>query len=353
MLDPVRNFATTTTTQGYDSTATSIDVQDASIFPDPSTDGAFNLVWYDETNYPKIYDDPNKEIIRVTAISGNTLTIQRAQEGTVATNKNTSGATYRLLLTPTQKTIEDIDSQLGGGTPLPLMQWIPGARSTQGKILGFAKKQNAVYTVDDYNYNLFTHKIIGGQMLFNGVYGYTNYCQSMTTVSETDNYIYYVNTTADTVRRYDISTKSDTIMTLSGTGFAANSMIASDGTYLYIFEYNTTNVKKYSINDTTITYVSTITVPYTIGHGYYYDAFIDSTNEMFYIETSADFILVHTDINGTLIDKTIIGHSSNNGGVQTPLVIFEWNGYVQIAFMNYDSEDGTHVALHIIKDNNK
>jgi hypothetical protein len=68
-------------------------------------DGNFNLTIYNE-------DDPfdAPEIVRVTAISGDTLTVTRAQEGTSATNK-TSGNTWYLELTPTAKTIQDIDSE--------------------------------------------------------------------------------------------------------------------------------------------------------------------------------------------------------------------------------------------------
>lgn len=40
------------------------------------------------TNYPDPSDDPYVEIVRVTGISTDTLTVTRAQEGTSASNKN-------------------------------------------------------------------------------------------------------------------------------------------------------------------------------------------------------------------------------------------------------------------------
>ena len=68
----------------------------------------FNLVWFDSLNYPEVYDDPNVEIVRITAISGDILTVTRAQESTLATTKSTGGGEYRMILSPTKKTIDDI-----------------------------------------------------------------------------------------------------------------------------------------------------------------------------------------------------------------------------------------------------
>jgi len=57
------------------------------------------MTWWDSTNYPQPADDPNVEIVLVTARSGDTLTVTRAQEGTSASTKNTgSGAVYRMSL---------------------------------------------------------------------------------------------------------------------------------------------------------------------------------------------------------------------------------------------------------------
>jgi hypothetical protein len=48
------------------------------------------------------------EIVRVTAISGDTLTITRGQEGTSANNHNISGKTYMLIAGLTSKLVKDI-----------------------------------------------------------------------------------------------------------------------------------------------------------------------------------------------------------------------------------------------------
>jgi hypothetical protein len=112
MLDPVKNFAVVTVSTGYDDTATSIALEagHGARLPQPSTDGEFNVVWFNSTDYPNPSDDPNVEIGRVTARSTDTLTVTRAQEGTAASTKNTADKTYKMILTPTAKTITDIES---------------------------------------------------------------------------------------------------------------------------------------------------------------------------------------------------------------------------------------------------
>jgi hypothetical protein len=76
--------------------------------PDPAN-GEYNLVWWDSTTYPDPADDPNVEIVRVTALATDTLTVTRAQEGTSATTKNSGGSTYKMFLGPTVKNITDLD----------------------------------------------------------------------------------------------------------------------------------------------------------------------------------------------------------------------------------------------------
>lgn len=113
-LDPVVNFGNFGVSTGYDSVTTSITMNsgEAAKMPNPAVDGAFNLTWYDDSNYPAVYNDPNVEIVRVTAIAGDVLTVTRAQEGTSASNKNTGGASYRMILAPTKKTIDDIRNEI-------------------------------------------------------------------------------------------------------------------------------------------------------------------------------------------------------------------------------------------------
>ena len=80
-LDAVKNFAKGAVSAGYDSLATSIVLAsgDGARFPDPSSDGGVNVVWWNSTDYGDPSDDPNREIVRVTARTTDTLTITRAQ----------------------------------------------------------------------------------------------------------------------------------------------------------------------------------------------------------------------------------------------------------------------------------
>ncbi len=113
-LDPVANFKKVEVSTGYDASATSIVLatgQGAKL-PDPASVGAYNVVWYDATLYPDPADDPNAEIVRVTAKSSDTLTVTRNQEGSGASTKNSGGSTYKMVLGPTAKTITDIETGL-------------------------------------------------------------------------------------------------------------------------------------------------------------------------------------------------------------------------------------------------
>lgn len=115
LLDPVKNFAIATVSTGYDASATSIALTagHGALFPDPATDGAFNVVWWNSTDYSNPSDDPNKEIVRVTARSTDTLTVTRAQESTSASTKNTGAKTYKMIVAPTKKLLDDLETLLG------------------------------------------------------------------------------------------------------------------------------------------------------------------------------------------------------------------------------------------------
>jgi len=108
MSDQIQNFVKLTVNGGHDADDVEINVVDASLAPDPES-GEYNPAWYNATDYPDPADDPNKEIVRVTGRDtlNNKLTVTRAQEGTPATTKNTAGATYKLVLGPTKKVMDE------------------------------------------------------------------------------------------------------------------------------------------------------------------------------------------------------------------------------------------------------
>jgi hypothetical protein len=110
IVDPYVNFGKATVSTGYDDLATiiALNIGNGSIFPDPSLSGAFNLVWWNSTDYGDPSDDPNKEIVRCYSRSGDILTVYRAQEGTTAYVKNLPGKIYKMVLSITAKAFTDL-----------------------------------------------------------------------------------------------------------------------------------------------------------------------------------------------------------------------------------------------------
>lgn len=84
------NNAQTTLTTALTSAATSVVVSDGSIFSSPSG-GAYELL--------TITDGTNIEIVKMTARSGNTLTVVREQESTTAPTSFAVGSSVSAYLT--------------------------------------------------------------------------------------------------------------------------------------------------------------------------------------------------------------------------------------------------------------
>ena len=84
-----KNNAKTTLASGINSSATSITVSDGSVFPSLTGSDIFFVTFEDGTN---------NEIVKVTAVSSNTLTVVRAQESTTASSF-ASGDAAELRLT--------------------------------------------------------------------------------------------------------------------------------------------------------------------------------------------------------------------------------------------------------------
>jgi hypothetical protein len=103
-MDAAKNFAKGTLSTGYDDTATSIVLTagDGARFPD----APFNATWWNASDYSDPADDPNVEIVRVTAKSTDTFTVTRGAEGGAGamahdlagrTHKLAAGLTARLI----------------------------------------------------------------------------------------------------------------------------------------------------------------------------------------------------------------------------------------------------------------
>ncbi len=100
MAVPITNFGLVTVSTTYGAGDTSIALTAGHGERLPATTGGYryHLTWWDSSTYPHPADDPNKEIVLVTARSGDTLTVTRGQESTSASTKNTGSVTYRMNL---------------------------------------------------------------------------------------------------------------------------------------------------------------------------------------------------------------------------------------------------------------
>lgn len=102
-MDAFKNFAKSTLASGITSGATSLSVASGQGARFPTV--PFNAVIWEKTTYADPADDPNVEIVRVTAVATDALTVTRAQEGTSAVAHNTGGKTYGIIAPVTAKTL--------------------------------------------------------------------------------------------------------------------------------------------------------------------------------------------------------------------------------------------------------
>lgn len=110
MATPLTNFGLVTVGTTYGAADTTIALTTGHGSRLPATTGGYTypMTWWDSANYAHPADDPNAEIVLVTARSTDTLTVQRAYEGTSASTKNTGGGTYRMSLGVTKGLFEGL-----------------------------------------------------------------------------------------------------------------------------------------------------------------------------------------------------------------------------------------------------
>ena len=102
-MDLFKNFAKVTVSTGYDASATSVVLSGGHGAKLPAA--PFNATWWNSTDFADPTDDPNVEIVRVTAVASDTLTVTRGQEGITASTKNTASKTYKMIAGLTAKTL--------------------------------------------------------------------------------------------------------------------------------------------------------------------------------------------------------------------------------------------------------
>jgi len=105
-MDLFKNFAKSTLASGITSGATSLSVASGHGTRFPTV--PFNAVLWNKTDFADPSDDSNHEIVRVTAISTDTFTITRGQEGTTGVAHNTGGKTYGIIVGLTAKSLAEL-----------------------------------------------------------------------------------------------------------------------------------------------------------------------------------------------------------------------------------------------------
>lgn len=114
-FDPVSNFGyglvTVAPSPATSGTTLTLTAGEGALFPDPSTDGDFNVTLYPPDTGPLL---SNAEIVRVTGNAADVLTFTRAQEGTSA---KSVAIGWQVAFAPTAKTMDDIFAAINAITP--------------------------------------------------------------------------------------------------------------------------------------------------------------------------------------------------------------------------------------------
>ena len=111
----LKNFAQGQTLTGNTSDATAISLKAGQgvRFPEPP----FQAVWWNETDFPNPANDDFREIVQVTGVSGDVLTVTRGQEDTVASSKNIAGKSYTIAAVVTAQIMSEfLTGSPSGGT---------------------------------------------------------------------------------------------------------------------------------------------------------------------------------------------------------------------------------------------
>jgi len=105
-LSTFANFAKGSVIGRYGATDSTILLTegDTDRFPSPP----FNATWWESSRYPNAADDPSVEIVTVTEINGDYMSIIRGAEGTAASAKNTSSSRYSIAQSITARTLDQL-----------------------------------------------------------------------------------------------------------------------------------------------------------------------------------------------------------------------------------------------------
>lgn len=323
-LDPVLNFALGTLSTGYDASATSIVLQTGhgARFPDPAVVGAYNVPWWNWSGYANPSDDSNKEIVRVTALSGDTLTIVRAQEGTSASTKNSAGATYKVALAPTKKFRDDIENSLTYPETIPNFNTtaIPTYTDDIDNIISVAAGQ--LIRTKRTLLTALGQRYVGGvaqTILATALLASANNTSAITVGGF---HYAYIGSSTPAQGMYKIAVTGDlatagnwTTLTLSGAKFTPTAvLIGYDGTNFWFTDASTTFFKA-TLSGTTMTQGSSVTVT---GSDYSSVSRVNSVG--IYAHFAAAPTLRQASLAGALVaDKTYAGPTIT---MTTPLYLY-------------------------------
>lgn len=212
---PAKNLVYTEITgTPYTDSETSITVSDGSVFSDPSTDGEFEAVIYNKSKNPgAALNDGEAEVVRVTAISTNTLTVTRGQGGTSAIALG-SGTDWAIVQGITKAVIEQIQDRVLDVTDYGA-EASAGVDSTQAfqdmaDELGYV---NVPFTTTPFEIDDFTTT---QTTVFNAVHGYANIkLQTPTTTNDPAITLAHANSGIGKGFHFDANSTSRTIVKIT------------------------------------------------------------------------------------------------------------------------------------------
>jgi hypothetical protein len=115
-MERFANFARSTLDSGIASGDGTLDVTagDGARFPE----APFRATVWNATDFPDAASDPDREIVIVTDITGDVLTLTRGQEATPDADHNTVGKVYGIVAAPTALQLAALTRPLGVRVPL-------------------------------------------------------------------------------------------------------------------------------------------------------------------------------------------------------------------------------------------
>lgn len=136
-MDPTRNKGVAILSAGVDASATGLDLLPGygARLPDPATEGAFQLMVWNGSDFANPLDDPYSEIFRCTAKSTDHLSIVRPSEANnwlgegsdnIAQNHHLAGKTYKVALAITRRMLEDIAAHTHDADYAPIAAGVSG-----------------------------------------------------------------------------------------------------------------------------------------------------------------------------------------------------------------------------------